>query len=897
MLMKKASDPSVVREAFNAVGVPLDDPTEPPKSGVTDHKPVEIANMSAEQAAASQPDAEAIPETWRITCRDLSKRITESLTAEQLNRTAAVWFSKSSTREQPAIQSPPVPRSPTSLPKSIEKASVNAIDAATARLASLQQDPATATDDADQWATQLKKFRELWLRFLQSGKRPDAQHISTRSDEVNAQSEVAVFHRFMSDSLDVALLSSLKDAAFWKSQETTAFFRLLQRAEQGSSFAEHQNAPTVSTLQLEAESSQLRGRLVRFRGEVYRIEASSGDNPISQSQELFYKLWLRGEDRANQPVSIYCTAEQAANFDALPADGKSQVLSEFKPRVTAWGWVGKRMAYQAQSGIEVAPTLFATHIDVAAPDVLPPVAEDPDVGWKLAQIALAAAVTSFAIVWFMRSGQKRAAPIRRKSLLWLTIFLPHVNAAAQDNPTAPWAQTDESVEIRSVIQEPIDQAWQQETLAELQAHAVSPAGSKPLPDGVLKTIRTLNQISWKRALSLDRLTSSWIEMERSKLRGVAVGCEAVALTPTQLQWFQEDDLARLFRLKIKHRPLRNSGASSEPASDLKTTTVYCTRVPLRWLGQTKLKQPVSVEGFVLADSNAEPTPNVQTCMLSESASWILLPGTKPEALYPPLPNRMLALGLGGWDLANLNIVAINNQKPLSQQETKAYFSLMRCIGRVSQSLDFASATTKPTEILNSKPPKTGLALCWNVRLVSGTVVDVPLEDQTTLGSTRYFQMDGFVDLGDQRLTYLTRTDRGETREVTFEREFPITLVTTNTNFVPDDVARGSKSVWEIGKYMQASGVLYRLWAFRSDLIESRGASSLQAAPLVILADLEDSLPPLRQRSSSIGWFGAALCLVVLCLLALILYFAGNNDRRPKRLPIAAASDNSNDDAS
>ncbi|GAB5403978.1 MAG: hypothetical protein Aurels2KO_22090 [Aureliella sp.] len=864
MLMKKASDPSVVREAFNAVGVPLDGSSATPQSS-------ELPQAGPGDEV-SQSSLSAVPSQWRTTCRDLSQRIATTLTVEQLNDASAAWFSPNAEKSTSGERS-------TQDQVSFEESSLSTIDAAIAQLASLQTDPATATPDAEQWDARLRQYRQLWAEFVRTGQRPDLQPSGAKPSGSPpavdvTEAEIAVFKNSVSDSLDAALVAGLKNAAFWKTQETTAFFRLLQRAEQGGSFEQHQSAPETNTLQLEAEADRLRGELVRFRGEVYRIESSSGDDPISQSKKLFCNLWLRGEDRANQPVSIYCTENLASKFDTVPPAGKSKTLSDPKPRVSVTAWVGKRMAYQAQKGIEVAPTLFATTIDIAAPDVLPPVEDDPNILWKLVKIVLAAGLLSFTIVWLMRSGQKRNTPVRRKSMLWIMLLLPQLSAAAQDNSVPPWAQTNESMKIRLLVQSTVDQAWQMGTLEELQQHAKSPAGSTQLPDGMLKTMRVLNQIGWKRAAIVERLTSNWIEMARVRFRGVVVGCEAVALTPTQLQWFQEDDVARLFRLKIKHRGL----LENDFREVVDTATVYCTRVPIEWMGQSELKQPATIEGFALSTSGYGILGD-SNCILADAPRWLLQPWIKPEALRPVLPARLWALGQAGWDLANLDIIARNNQRPLSKDESAAYFSLMQRMDRVSQSLDFTSASTKATAVLNGRAPKTGLPLSWNVRLVSGTVVDVPAEDQKALGSYRYFQMDGFVDLGNQRLSYLTKTDRGETREVTFEREFPIALVTTDARLVPADVASGSKSTWKIGKYMQASGVLYRLWAFRSDLIESRGASSLQAAPLVILADLEDSLPPVRKRGSPIGWFGGALCLVVLCLLGLILYFASKNDRR------------------
>lgn len=879
MMMFKAADPKHVRNAFNALGVPLDAPAV--------EQPAEIRESGPLTVAASAPPQSESQKIWRVTCRDLSTRIATSFTGSRLNTLAQQWFADS-----PAGDPPPDWQA-------IAQDASSLIAEQQTRLANVQTDPNAASPDGDQWLEALRQFDQLWTEFATTRSRnssqPDLPEVgeeyfgtgeADNAPALTSETETSfsrdVFADTLSQQLDAALLAGLADAAFWKPQETTTFFRLLERAGQGITAGEHANAPETNTLQLESESAKLRGTLIRYRGEIHRIESSSGLDPISGEETPFYKLWVRGADRANQPVAIYVTPTLAEQLPELPHSGKSLALSEPK-RCSLSAVCGKRMAYRAEGGIEVAPTLFATHLQAFAPDKLPPVQEDPNAAWKFAKIGLAAVAFSLLIAWMVRPNSNRTRLVRRKSLVVALCFLPYAGSPAQETP--PWAAGNSADNVRAIIQQPIDDAWQKDTLANLKLHASSSTDTL-FPDGVLKTVRLLNQVGWQRATQLKRLSSSWIAMDKIRIRGVITAADPIALTTTQLQWFGPDDTARLFRLKIQYRAGESNGESNAAAN----AVVYCTRVPLMWLGVNELRQPATIEGFELSFSSPEQNSRSDdkhtTCFLAEAPQWTLSPSTKPEALSPALPDRLLALGKCGWNLTQLDTVAANNQQALSQSEAAAYYSLMRCIASpLGPRLETAAQSeTQPTDVLNNKRPQTGLPLNWSVRLVSGTVVEVPQDDQGLLGSRRYFQMDGFVDIGNRTLSYLATTDSGDTRTVNFEREFPVVLVTTDPKMVPENVANGTKTSWDVRRYVKAGGVFYRLWAYRSDLIESQGASSLQAAPLMIVTNLEDSLPPVRGRGSPIGWFGVALCMVILCLIGLVLYFAMQNQQRRRVSP-------------
>jgi hypothetical protein len=271
-------------------------------------------------------------------------------------------------------------------------------------------------------------------------------------------------------------------------------------------------------------------------------------------------------------------------------------------------------------------------------------------------------------------------------------------------------------------------------------------------------------------------------------------------------------------------------------------------------------------------------------VLAKSVQWVLPSNTPLEVaegeMFPKLPKHWIALGRAGWNLTWLDRVAENNQMPLQANESDAFLGLIRLLSSSQQVMEaWPPPDITPLKALADPRSACGKQVQWQVRIVRGAVVPLEkAEQREALGANHYYQFDGFVDIGNQRVRYQVG---GE--EISFEREFPITLVTySDDSFVPVSQIAGGQLAWQIGKFAQVRGCFYRLWSYQSDLVQQNNPSARQAAPLVIVSSMSPTMPAVRPSSTSeVGWFGYALCVATLLILGAILYFSMRQDsRRP-----------------
>ena len=169
---------------------------------------------------------------------------------------------------------------------------------------------------------------------------------------------------------------------------------------------------------------------------------------------------------------------------------------------------------------------------------------------------------------------------------------------------------------------------------------------------------------------------------------------------------------------------------------------------------------------------------------------------------------------------------------------------------------------------------------WQVRLVNAAVVKVNVDE---VQASSYYQFNGFLNIGNRQIRYQLASDGQGGEVVNFDREFPVTLLMKQPpkEWIPSKVQQGTELSWEVGKFVEVEGFFYRLWSYRSELLDSKKSNARQAAPLVLATSLELAPPPLRNNMSEIGWFGYALCVAILVILGAILYSVFQKDKRRK----------------
>ena len=300
----------------------------------------------------------------------------------------------------------------------------------------------------------------------------------------------------------------------------------------------------------------------------------------------------------------------------------------------------------------------------------------------------------------------------------------------------------------------------------------------------------------------------------------------------------------------------------------------------QWMDSVQLRQPITVKGLALqlndlqgnVDDSGRQTKTL--CIFADRPQWNFPSTVAPLAvdeLQPEIKNYLLHLGKQHWDLALLDTLQRNNQRSLDASESAAFYSLLSIMGSPDrledQSLRVEQVT--PLEAITHSFDNIARPVDWPVRLVTGSLVEVvDSADQSSLGSDRYFQFDGFLRMPNQTIHY--QAAQGQ-QAIDFNGEFPVTLVMVDPpEFLLPAVDTSSERTWKVGQYARAKGVFYRLWSYHSAKLDAGSPQSRQAAPLVVASHVVPDVPQFSAQAPTTGWFGYALCLAVLAILGVIL---------------------------
>ncbi len=888
VLMQKAADPKHVRNAFQALGVPLEDRALQPGNGVaelnssTKARPLGEPSQTAE---TSEPSDNLEQSQWSRTCRDLVPRLLSDATSAEIGELSRRWFAVGLSTD--AIQEPKADNESVSL-KRLREASTQQLDELLARFSANKPGATTNEQPASgNWARQLERFAAQWQLLWKS-----LDDVAVAVDSPHARESLQ--HEIkteLDEFLDRRLLATFRDATPWSKSESTAFWRLLQRGQgrgsESTSGKSPAEPPLINTLQLESESAVYRGQTIRYRGTVRRadlIERSDVHFGIDQ----YWSLWLRGDDDANQPITVYTTQNIAKQLHQA-------LQHEQMPRIEVLGIVGKRLAYATEGGVEVAPTIFAASIIQFAEELAPIGARTNgevvrDFSWSLLIGASVAACLLIPILATWRNRTIRASRLSATKLLigwglicWSTSLhaQPSSNFLQAENQSAgppPWANSNNQITPDDILIDRLSATLTQEAGETLRAFFRDQQTS--FPDVALKILHALRQVGGEDALKSNfaaTFPDARLDVRRESIHGWVRLATPVQIDEQQQLWFQQDTSQALFRLEIE--------TFAHPSSDQlpALTTIYCTEVPAQWLTAIRLRQPVTVDGLALISPQADETSQAEVtrrwCMFAKRPIWKLHTSHLVEDVLPPWTDRQQQLAKLGWDLVHVETTESHNRQPLRAREAEAFYSLLAGIG---QAPGLEGKEHSLIEILAKKTPLVGAHVRWTVRLVSGAVVEVPnAQHQKWLGGDRYYQFDGMVDIGNQAVHYQL-PGNGEP-SVKFAGEFPVTLVMRETSpFVPSEKVASGELNWKVGEYVQVSGLFYRLWSYESELMSGQSTPVRQAAPLVMAHELAASAPPVRQVVTSVGWFGYALTLATLALLAGILWSVFQKPKRRLR---------------
>ncbi|MCA9193664.1 MAG: hypothetical protein KDB03_17955 [Planctomycetales bacterium] len=839
--MQKSSDPRYVDRAFQALGVPLEN-----------NETSDFRSLPPIQP----PDSEV--SQWQVTCQDLIPRLLDDFSANQLGALAAIWFTAAT-------------------PEMHDQAG----EIILASKEKLQVLVASLTSEEQAWKETIDEFKRQWSLL-------DFEKGHNRRQEVGFDS---YFEQQLTQYLDQRLVIGLEDASVWHHREEFAFARFLQRSIEihASPAVEVQPAPLISTLQLESQHSLFKGAAVRFRGRVHQIDLANRHFPQWKLDLDYWVVWMQGSDQASQPVAAYIP-QQIMNSIEFHPTGLMDTEIELR------ALVGKRLAYSSASGLQIAPTLFASHLELI-PQTSPMI-DNPQIMRDLVYaIVLGLLLGGILLLPILGSWRRRKHQVARRpsthskdgygrlpdntSRVWWIIFTlaslcpGNENFVFAQSEVPPWVKPAEGDRLAFISQR-LQATFHQTNATEL---APENRSTGVVDDAVLKTLNLMQRMQWPDVSQLRlELPEHDLMISGYEAQGQVLRADSVPLTESQSDWSGD---STTFLIEF----LPEDTNESTPASQLPPLNIFCTHVPSQWPRATQIVQPAVIQGLLITSIRT----GAKLVAVSQPPRWVVPSQFNGDAFRPHIQPNWLALSHAGWDLAALDTLARNEKLTLQADESVPFYSLLRILADTK--LDLTSdPNTDPFEVISHASDSILQTIRWPVRLVRGTRVNIGDEaDLSQLNAPLYYQFDGFVMLGARNIQLQIPTANGNTETLRFEGEFPVTIVSAApSEFLPH--TDESTASWEVGEFATVTGVFYRLWSYQSDLVEQKQSQARQVAPLVVAQTMRLSAPPIRTVAlTESGWFGAALCLAVLLLLGGILFSAMVLDRSPRRASTASKS--------
>lgn len=189
----------------------------------------------------------------------------------------------------------------------------------------------------------------------------------------------------------------------------------------------------------------------------------------------------------------------------------------------------------------------------------------------------------------------------------------------------------------------------------------------------------------------------------------------------------------------------------------------------------------------------------------------------------------LELARSGFDVGLLDLARQQNLRPLSEDESEAFYGLLGASDKSTGSRSEANATLdfEGSEgfFRLLKDPKAGIGQAVEIDLTIRRVVPVAIGAQHASTGKRFYQLDGFFKLGNTPVD--VRGPSGET--IRYTTRFPVTVNTLQLKGAPEEYE---------GKRVRVSGWLYRFWRFDSEFTLKEAGNDGQLAPLIMASQID-----------------------------------------------------------
>jgi len=216
---------------------------------------------------------------------------------------------------------------------------------------------------------------------------PDATVERTVDDAVVIEAEP---EPFVAEAIEVGAsassLAQVRDDTVFRSGDEEAWFQIWMTLRSGDVEAlRRSNARSVSFIELFGQPRSFRGRLVRFKGTVHRLQKVSAP-PNDYDITGYWQAWVEPDGGPASPIVVY--------FLRLP-EGMPHGMRVREP-VEVVGYFFKRWAYEAKDTIRRAPLVMALE-PVWTPLPPPPAGGTTIGGYALLAMAGFVAATLLAI--------------------------------------------------------------------------------------------------------------------------------------------------------------------------------------------------------------------------------------------------------------------------------------------------------------------------------------------------------------------------------------------------------------------------------------------------------------------------------------------------------------------
>ena len=333
-----------------------------------------------------------------------------------------------------------------------------------------------------------------------------------------------------------------------------------------------------------------------------------------------------------------------------------------------------------------------------------------------------------------------------------------------------------------------------------------------------------------------------------ELRGIVSGIEKLALPNADL-----DSLTSCYLVDLN-------------STEGESFRLVAREIPKSWSKQNSSGQPVECFGFYYGVFSSSQDETTVPTFLANRVQWR---PTEENASLGVGPAQVL-LASKGVDIGLLDFVRKQNTKSLGAADRDCFFQMLSASRNITQAempdgdLEFVNLMKNPTKHFSDNVVVEG-----RVRRCVPVQIDDP-PTQELVGLKSYYELDMFIQLGDQKIVVKSGPDQS----LEYRQRFPITVCVAE---LPNGL--GIDDVQD--KIVSVRGFFYRFWKYQSEFTDKVEGQSGQVSPLIIGLAPEVVSPPAFVLDQFLMY---SLLGMIVVVFALMWFF-----RSPKRVSIAGHS--------